>query len=465
LIFVFRKLCGQTAESGLPAFLYRISRHMPVQNEITIIGGGLAGCEAAWQAAQRGCRVTLYEMKPQRFSPAHTSAHLAELVCSNSLKAEGLSNASGVLKDELRMLDSLVIRQADASRVPAGAALAVDRQQFASSITKAIEQHPHINLVRDEIAAVHPEGIVIVATGPLTSDAFAAHLQDLIGGQFLFFHDAIAPIVEADSIDPKKTYRASRYDKGDADYINCPLTQEEYYTFVRELLAADKVLLREFETLVPFEGCMPVEVMAERGVETLAYGPMKPVGLIDPHTGNQPYAVVQLRQENFKGTLYNIVGFQTRLKWPEQERVFGFIPGLEHAVFVRHGSMHRNTFIHSPVLLSATLQLKAEMRIFFAGQITGVEGYVESIATGLIAGINAARYAAGLPLAVPPAASITGALIASITDSSYTNFQPMNANFGILPSLSVKARKTDRKRLHAERALREMRAWKESLGF
>ncbi len=437
---------------------------MPAQNEITIIGAGLAGCEAAWQAAQSGCRVTLYEMKPRRFSPAHTSPCLAELVCSNSLKAEGLENASGVLKEELRMLDSLIVRQADASRVPAGSALAVDREQFSSSITKAIEQHPHITLVRDEITAVPLEGIVIVATGPLTSDAFAENLKGLLGGQFLFFHDAIAPIIEADSIDPDKTYRASRYDKGEADYINCPLTQEEYYTFVHELLASEKVPLREFETLTPFEGCMPVEVMAERGVETLAFGPMKPVGLIDPRTGRQPYAVVQLRQENQRGTLYNIVGFQTRLKWPEQKRVFGLIPGLEHAVFVRHGSMHRNTYIHSPSLLAPSLQLKSDQRIFFAGQITGVEGYVESIAMGLIAGINAARHAAGRPLVIPPAAAITGALAAYITDPANQDFQPMNANFGILPALGVKARKADRKRLHAERALREMRAWKESLG-
>jgi methylenetetrahydrofolate--tRNA-(uracil-5-)-methyltransferase len=429
-------------------------------NEITIIGAGLAGCEAAWQAASRGCRVKLYEMKPQRFSPAHTSAGLAELVCSNSLKADGLTNASGVLKEELRMLDSLVIRQADASRVPAGAALAVDREQFSSGVTSAIEHHQAITLVREEMTEIPHQGIVIISSGPLTSDAFAECLKGLLGEQFLYFHDAIAPIVEADSIDPEKTYRASRYDKGQADYINCPLSQEEYYAFVRELLAAGKAPLREFETLVPFEGCMPVEVMAERGVETLAFGPMKPVGLIDPRTGQQPYAVVQLRQENREATLYNIVGFQTRLKWPEQKRVIGLIPGLEHAVFVRHGSMHRNTFIHSPSLLAPTLQLKADPRIFFAGQITGVEGYVESTAMGLIAGINAARYGAGLDLMPPPAATLTGALAAYITDPANSKyFQPMNANFGILPPFGIKARKGDRKRLHAERALREMQSW------
>ena len=433
-------------------------------NEITIIGGGLAGCEAAWQAAQGGCRVTLYEMKPQRFSPAHKSEGLAELVCSNSLKAEGLSNASGVLKEELRMLDSLVIRQADVSRVPAGAALAVDREQFAAGVTIAIEQHPGIMLVRSEAEAVPLDGIVIIATGPLTSDACAESLKGLLGEQFLFFHDAIAPIIEAESIDPDKTYRASRYDKGEADYINCPLSKDEYYAFVRELLAAEKAPLREFETLVPFEGCMPVEVMAERGVETLAFGPMKPVGLIDPRTGRQPYAVVQLRQENRDATLYNIVGFQTRLKWPEQKRVFGLIPGLEHAVFARNGSMHRNTYIHSPMLLAPTLQLKTEPHIFFAGQIIGVEGYVESIAMGLLAGINAARYAAGLEPAAPPATTLTGALAAYVTDpANAKEFQPMNANFGILPALGVRARKGDRKRLHAELALHDMRKWRQQI--
>ena len=432
-------------------------------NDITIIGGGLAGCEAAWQAASRGCRVRLYEMKPRRFSPAHTSPGLAELVCSNSLKAEGPAASSGVLKDELRMLGSLVLKHADASRVPAGAALAVDRGQFSSGITQAIEQHPHITLVRDEITEIPAEGIVIIATGPLTSDGFAESLKNVLGGQFLFFHDAIAPIVAADSIDPDKTYRASRYDKGEADYINCPLSQQEYYTFVRELLAAGKVPLREFETLTPFEGCMPVEVMAERGIETLAFGPMKPVGLLDPRTGRQPYGVVQLRQENREATLYNLVGFQTRLKWPEQKRVFGLIPGLEHAEFMRYGSMHRNTYMQSPQLLMPTLQLKSDPRIFFAGQITGVEGYVESIAMGLTAGMHAARYAEGLELKPLPATTLTGALAAYITNLETKDFQPMNANFGILPALGVKARKGNRKLLHGQRALRDLQQWIEEI--
>jgi len=431
--------------------------------EITIIGGGLAGCEAAWQAASRGCRVRLYEMKPLRFSPAHTSPGLAELVCSNSLKAEGSATSSGVLKDELRMLGSLVLKHAEASRVSAGAALAVDRGQFSCGITQAIESHPNITLMREEITAIPPEGIVIIATGPLTSDGLAESLKDIVGGQFLFFHDAIAPIIEADSIDPEKTYRASRYDKGEADYINCPLSQDEYYAFVRELLAADKVPLRDFETLTPFEGCMPVEVMAERGIETLAFGPMKRVGLINPRTGLQPYAVVQLRQENREATLYNLVGFQTRLKWPEQKRVFGLIPGLEHAEFVRYGSMHRNTYMQSPQLLLPTLQLKADQRIFFAGQITGVEGYVESIAMGLIAGINAARHAEGLALKPLPATTLTGALAAYITSPETKDFQPMNANFGILPALGVKTRKADRKLLHGQRALRDLKSWKDEL--
>lgn len=432
-------------------------------HDITIIGGGLAGCEAAWQAANRGCRVRLFEMKPQRFSSAHSSEGLAELVCSNSLKAEGPAASSGVLKSELRMLGSLVLKHADASRVPAGSALAVDREQFSEGITKAIEQHPAITLMRGEITEVPQEGIVIIATGPLTSDALADNLKGLLGEQFLFFHDAIAPIIEADSIDPEKTYRASRYDKGEADYINCPLKQDAYYGFVRELVAAEKVPLREFETLTPFEGCMPVEIMAERGIETLAFGPMKPVGLIDPRTGLQPYAVVQLRQENRAGNLLNLVGFQTRLRWPEQKRVFGLIPGLEQAEFVRYGSMHRNTYIQSPQLLLPTLQLKSDPRIFFAGQITGVEGYVESMAMGLTAGMNAARYAQSRELKPFPTTTLTGALAAYIASSEIKDFQPMNANFGILPPLGVKARKADRKRLHGERALRDLQQWLEAI--
>ena len=427
-------------------------------HDITIIGGGLAGCEAAWQAAARGCRVRLYEMKPKRFSPAHQSAGLAELVCSNSLKAEGPAASAGILKDELRLLGSLVLRHAGQCRVPAGSALAVDRERFSEAVTREIENHPRIDLVREELMAV-PDGTVIIATGPLTSDGFAENLKTLLGERFLFFHDAIAPVIEADSIDPEKTFRASRYDKGEADYINCPLTKDEYYAFVRELLAAEKVPLRDFETLTPFEGCMPVEIMAERGIETLAFGPMKPVGLADPRTGQMPYAVVQLRQENREGSLYNIVGFQTRLKWPEQKRVFGLIPGLARAEFARYGSMHRNTYIQSPHLLLPSLQLRSDPRVFFSGQITGVEGYVESIAMGLLAGINAARRAAGLDALAPPATTLTGALAAYISNPDRKEFQPMNANFGLLPALGVKARKADRKLLHGRRALEDLKRW------
>lgn len=428
-------------------------------SEIVVIGGGLAGCEAAWQAAELGMRVRLYEMKPQRFSPAHTSPGLAELVCSNSLKAEGQGAASGVLKDELRLLDSFVLRHADRARVPAGASLAVDREVFSAAITRDIEGHPGITLERREVTALPPAGIVIVATGPLTSDAFAETLRRLLAGPFLFFHDAIAPVILADSIDPEKTFRASRYGKGEADFINCPLNEGEYRCFVQELLAAETVPLRDFETLIPFEGCMPVEIMAGRGPETLAFGPMKPVGLIDPRTGRQPYAVVQLRQENQAVTLYNLVGFQTRLKWPEQKRVFRLIPGLESAEFARYGSMHRNTFMQSPQLLAPALHLASDRRIFFAGQITGVEGYVESIATGLLAGVNAARQAGGLGPVQPPDTTMTGALVRYITDPDTKDLQPMNANFGILPPLGVRARKAERKLLHGRRALEDMKKW------
>jgi len=431
---------------------------------ITVIGGGLAGCEAAWQAARAGCAVTLHEMKPEAFSPAHRSPGLAELVCSNSLKSTSLENASGVLKEELRLCGSLIIDAAEKNRVPAGTALAVDRETFSAAVTRQIEDHPSITLVRQETAAVPLSGLVIIATGPLTSDALAEGLKQLTGDTLLYFHDAVSPIVEADSIDLTKAFRASRYDKGEADYVNCPLSREEYYRFVQELLAAQKVPLRDFETLVPYESCMPVEVMAERGVETLAFGPMKPVGLIDPRTGEQPYAVVQLRQENSAATLYNIVGFQTRMTWAEQKRVFSQLPGLESAVFTRYGCLHRNTYIHSPLLLHKTLQLKKDPRIFFAGQITGAEGYLESAAMGLVAGIQASRYVQGLNPLSPPPATITGSLLAYITGSESLHFQPMNANFGLLPPLESRVKKKDRKRLLGERAIEDMRTWAEAVG-
>jgi methylenetetrahydrofolate--tRNA-(uracil-5-)-methyltransferase len=435
-----------------------------VQSDIIyIIGAGLAGCEAAWQAARQGCKVVLYEMKPQRFSPAHVSAHLAELVCSNSFKSDSFENASGVLKEEMRSLNSLILSAADAHRVPAGSALAVDRNEFSGHVTETLAKEKNITLIRQEITQIPDQGVVIIATGPLTSEAFSAHLSEIIGHDFLYFHDAISPIIETASIDLSRAFRASRYNKGEAAYINCPLSQEEYHHFVRELLKAETVALRDFETLIPYEGCMPVEVMAARGIETLAFGPMKPVGLIDPRTGKQPYAVVQLRQENEQGTLYNMVGFQTRLKWPEQKRVFSLLPGLEHAAFARYGSLHRNTYIHSPSLLLTTLQLNTDARIFFAGQITGVEGYIESAAMGLMAGIQASRFVQGKNPLTPPPTTMIGALISSITSPFSANFQPMNANFGILPPLDSSVRKRDRKKAYADRALAAINAWQKNL--
>jgi len=424
---------------------------------VVVIGGGLAGCEAAWQLARSGCRVQLYEMKPGRFSPAHSCPDLAELVCSNSLRSDSLENAAGLLKEELRMQGSLIMACADQHRVPAGSALAVDRTRFSAAITAAIAQEPAIALIRDEVGEVPRGGPAIIATGPLTSDALAAGLSALLGRAALYFHDAIAPIVAADSIDMSQTFRASRYNKGSPDYLNCPLSEEAYHAFVRELLIAQKTPLRSFETLVPFEGCMPIEVMAERGPETLAHGPMKPVGLIDPRTGQQPYAVVQLRMENSAATMYNLVGFQTRLTRPEQKRVLALIPGLQQAEFLRYGSLHRNTYIDAPRLLRETLQLNDDPQLFFAGQITGVEGYVESTAMGLVAGQQAARLVQGRPpLGFKPVTMI-GALLRSITSPGRADFQPMNANFGILEPLASKTPKAQRKHLYAQRSLAEIR--------
>lgn len=433
------------------------------QREIYVIGGGLAGCEAAWQASQSGCQVILFESKPCSFSPAHRSANLAELVCSNSLKSNNLENAAGLLKEEMRQLGSLILRKADANKLPAGSALAVDRQKFSEDVTSMLEQEKRVTIIRREIKQLPEKGTVIIASGPLTSEALTRHLKQLIGSELLYFHDAIAPIIEAESINSRKTFKASRYNKGDADYINCPLSKQEYYNVIQELLASEKAPLKEFEKLTPFEGCMPVEVMAARGIETLAHGPMKPVGLIDPHTGRQPYAVVQLRQENEDQTLYNMVGFQTRLKWPEQKRVFSLIPGLENATFVRYGSLHRNTYIHSPLLLLQTLQLKRNARILFAGQITGVEGYVESAAMGLMAGIQASRAIRGLAPLIPPRTTMLGALLAYITSNFSSNFQPMNANFGLLPPLDQSVHKKDRKKFLVARALKDIKNWEQSL--
>ncbi len=433
---------------------------MVPREKIVVIGGGLAGCEAAWQAAEHGCEAVLFEMKPGVFSPAHHNPDLAELVCSNSLKSISLENAAGLLKEEIRVLGSLLIAKADEHKLPAGGALAVDREVFSSEITKAVANNPNITVIREEIREIPEKGIVIIATGPLTSPSFSSCISRLVGENFLYFHDAISPVVETESINFERTFRASRYNKGSADYINCPLSKSEYYAFIEQLLVSEKAPLKDFEKLIPYEGCMPVEVMAERGIETLAYGPMKPVGLLNPLTGREPYAVVQLRQENRDGTLHNMVGFQTRLKWPEQKRIFSMIPGLENARFVRFGSMHRNTYINSPLLLTENLQFKKQPRIFFAGQIAGVEGYMESAAMGLIAGIQTSRLAMGLPFVHPPQTTVIGGLLSYITGPCVQDFQPMNANFGIISPLERKVPKKKRRTLLSERALNDIRQWK-----
>ncbi|WP_298273577.1 methylenetetrahydrofolate--tRNA-(uracil(54)-C(5))-methyltransferase (FADH(2)-oxidizing) TrmFO [Geobacter sp.] len=430
---------------------------------VTIIGGGLAGCEAAWQAAQRGVRVTLHEMKPAAYSPAHSLPGLAELVCSNSLRGESLENAVGLLKEELRHAGSLFMAAADATRVPAGGALAVDRELFSAFVTGRIEEHPLIDLVRGEVTELPAEGIVVVASGPLTSDRLSQRLKALTGPN-LYFYDAIAPIVTAESLDMTRVFRASRYGKGEGDdYLNSPLDEGEYGRFVDAILAAEKVPAREFEKVVHFEGCMPVEEMAERGRDTLRFGPMKPVGLVDPRTGQEPYAVVQLRAENREGTMFNLVGFQTKLTYPEQRRIFRMIPGLENAEFVRLGSMHRNTFINAPALLAPTFQFRGEPRLLFAGQITGVEGYVESAGSGFLAGINAARLARGEEPVAPPPVTALGALVAHITTAPAKHFQPMNVNYGLFPPLEGKVKKKERRQRLAERALAELERWIEIL--
>jgi methylenetetrahydrofolate--tRNA-(uracil-5-)-methyltransferase len=431
---------------------------------LIIIGGGLAGCEAAWQAARRGVRVALHEMKPEKFSPAHHLPGLAELVCSNSLRGESLENAVGLLKEEMRRLGALIMEAADATRVPAGGALAVDRDDFSRYVTAKIEGHPLIDVIHGEVTEIPAGGMVIIASGPLTGDPLAERLRDLTGDS-LYFYDAIAPIVTADSIDRTRVFAASRYGKGEgADYLNSPLNEDEYRSFVAEIKAAEKVPYREFEKVVHFEGCMPMEEMAERGVETLRFGPMKPVGLIDPATGAEPHAVVQLRLENREGTMYNLVGLQTRLTYLEQRRILRMLPGLERAEFVRLGSMHRNTFINSPRLLLPTLQLKSEPRIIFAGQITGVEGYVESAACGFMAGINGARLAAGGVAAIPPPATALGALLRHITNTEAKTFQPMNVNYGLFPELPSRVKKKERREKLAERALAELEQWMKTLG-
>lgn len=399
---------------------------------INVIGAGLAGCEAAWQIAQRGGKVTLYEMKPFKKTPAHHLDTYAELVCSNSLRSNQLENAVGLLKEELRRMNSLIMQCADENAVPAGGALAVDRKGFSECVTERIRNHPGIEIIQKEVTTIDPEQITVVATGPLTSDALSKEIAGIVGEEALAFFDAAAPIVKAETINMNKAFTASRYEKGADDYINCPMTREEYLAFYEALLQAEVADVKDFEKDLIFEGCMPIEIMAARGVDTLRYGPMKPVGLINPHTGTKPYAVVQLRRDNREGTLYNLVGFQTHLKWGEQKRVFSMIPGLEKAEFARFGVMHRNTFINSPKLLTPVYRLRKCNNLFFAGQITGVEGYVESTASGLVAGMNAFRVSNGQEELVFPNSTAIGALAHYVSTSSTGHFEPMNINFGII---------------------------------
>jgi methylenetetrahydrofolate--tRNA-(uracil-5-)-methyltransferase len=437
--------------------------------EIIIIGGGLAGSEAAWQAGQRGATVRLYEMRPIKMTPAHTGERLAELVCSNSLGSDVLSRAAGLLKTELRQLDSLLIAVADAHRVPAGSALAVDREGFAAEVTRRITASPRIHVIREEVTTLPSIGPVIVASGPLTSSPLAQALQTLTSQDALYFYDAIAPIVDVASIDFSKAFRASRYDKGETDsgdYINCPMDKHTYDRFIDALLNAERIELRAFERDDPnfFEGCLPVEILAGRGHDALAYGPLRPVGLRDPRTGKRPYAVVQLRQDNAAGTLYNLVGFQTNLKYGAQKRVLRLIPGLEKAHFVRYGSMHRNTYLNAPTLLQPTLQFQKRADLFFAGQIAGIEGYVGNIASGWLAGVNAVRLTQGQSLLVPPPETMIGALMHYITHADAENFQPMKANFGLVPSLAKRVKgKRARREAYAHRALEALSPWKASL--
>ncbi|MGN7453833.1 FADH(2)-oxidizing methylenetetrahydrofolate--tRNA-(uracil(54)-C(5))-methyltransferase TrmFO [Paenibacillus pasadenensis] len=433
---------------------------------VTVIGAGLAGSEAAWQIASQGVEVKLYEMRPVKQTPAHHTDKFAELVCSNSLRANGLANAVGVLKEEMRRMDSLVLAAADRNAVPAGGALAVDRDGFSGDITGTLREHPLVTVHNEEIAEIPQDGITVIATGPLTAPSLSAEIKELMGEEYFYFYDAAAPIVEKDSIDMEKVFLASRYDKGEAAYLNCPMNEEEFERFHEALVTAETAALKDFEKEVYFEGCMPIEVMAQRGKQTVLFGPMKPVGLVDPRTGKQPHAVIQLRQDNAAGTLYNLVGFQTHLKWGEQKRVFSLIPGLENAEFVRYGVMHRNTFINSPKLLEATYQFKGRDNLFFAGQMTGVEGYVESAASGMLAGLNAGRLARGLEPLVLPKETALGSMAHYITTADFRHFQPMNANFGLFPPPEQRIRNKKEKNEHiANRALSSLEQFKlERLG-
>lgn len=428
---------------------------------VHVIGGGLAGCEAAWQLARRGVSVRLYEMRPLRGTEAHHSDRLAELVCSNSFRSASLDAAVGLLKEEMRRLGSLVMEAADLARVPAGTALAVDRDAFAAEVTRRIESEPSVEVVREEVTSLGRFGdeLVIIASGPLTSPALYDELRTLFGRDHLYFYDAISPIITADSIDRTVVFPASRYGKGGDDYLNCPLSGGEYYRFVDELLRAEKVPTREFEKCIYFEGCMPIEEMARRGRDTLAFGPMRPVGLVDPRTGRRPHAVVQLRQDDRAGTLYSLVGFQTKMTYPEQRRVLRLIPGLANAEFVRLGSLHRNTFIHSPSLLAPTLELRKRLTLLFAGQLVGVEGYVESAASGLLAGVNAARRLHGRAAIAPPPTTALGSLLAYVSDRSRSDFQPMNANYGLFAPLGGRLRGRDKRAALGARAGADLLAW------
>ena len=429
---------------------------------VTVIGGGLAGCEAAWQAARRGVSVTLYEMKPQRYSPAHRSPDFAELVCSNSLRSDIATNAVGLLKEEMRRLSSLILAAADETAVPAGKALAVDRQAFSARVTETIEAHPLIEVRREALREIPKTGRVILATGPLTAPELARDLKRLLGDEYLYFYDALSPIVYADSIDHSVAFRASRYEDGAGDYLNIPLDEAQYAVFVDSLLVAETVPLHPFEASLYFEGCLPIEEMARRGPQTLAYGPMKPVGLVDPRTGKRPFAVIQLRHEDKRGVLYNLVGFQTKLRIGEQRRIFGALPALSEAVFARFGSVHRNTYVNAPKRLTATLETRARPGLYLAGQLAGVEGYVESAALGLLAGIHAACAARGVAAPLPPDETAHGALLQYLQNADPKHFQPMNVNFGLFPALAgvrKKLRKREKNERLAERALAGLGAY------
>lgn len=428
-----------------------------MKDYINIIGGGLAGCEAAYQISKCGINVRLYEMKPTKYSPAHSNSNLAEIVCSNSFKSNLLTNACGLLKEELRMLDSLLIKIADETSVPAGQALAVDREEFSRKVTEYMENLDNVEIIKEEVTEIPDDAVTIIATGPLTSDVLFEKISKLVENNELHFYDAAAPIIEKSSVDMNIAFIGDRYGKGEADYINLPMNKEEYENFWNELVNAEVVELHSFERREIFEGCMPVEVMAKRGIDTLRYGPLKPVGFDDPRTGRRPYALVQLRQDNSVGSLYNMVGFQTNLKFGEQKRVFSMIPGLQNAEFVKYGVMHRNTYINSPQILNNVYQMKDNENVFFAGQITGVEGYVESIASGLLAGINAVRYMKNKGKIVFPVETMIGALTDYISTPN-EKFQPMNANFGILPKLPEKIRdKQERYRKLSDRAISIMK--------